>query len=291
MRLQLFLAVLAIIISARMANAGDKIDRGVSRGTINIVLANQNGIVALTDSMVTSDGHQLPEPAQKLFQLDDRTFCTIAGFLAAPGPSDIYIDSSALVHEYARQLSSKPPQTIREELTSLAFLFRLQLSAIATIRAGTGSPTDLQNYESELTVAGYDTDGVARIGQITLGTMATGNSLTSEILDGSITDVGKLLVTKLAGQPDVAQQLLDDPELAKDDAALAAYATSMRQDRGESLTIAQMRALASRLAEYTAQKYRSVGGDNQVAVLQNGRVLTVEQPTFFPARKRLSDSV
>src|ERR1700735_4007457 len=63
----------------------DSADDGVSRGTINVVLANQNGIIALTDSMVTAGRKQLREPAQKLFKLDDRTVCTIAGFLSSDG--------------------------------------------------------------------------------------------------------------------------------------------------------------------------------------------------------------
>jgi 20S proteasome alpha/beta subunit len=292
MRLRFLPLVLTMITSALMTNAGDNLGDEVSRGTINVALANQHGIVVLTDSMVTRGGHQLAAPAQKLFRLNDRTVCAIAGFLAAPGPSDLYIDSSALMHEYTRQLSSRPPQTIREELTSLAFLFKFELSAIASIRAGTGLPTDLQKYESQLTIAGYDIDGVARIGQITLWTVASGNSLSSEVLDESIEEVGKRLVYKLAGEPDVAESLLHDPALAIDDAALAAYATSLRQDQGESLTVPQMKALASRLAEYTAQKYPSVGGDNQVAVLQDGRVLNVEQPAFpSPPKSLVSFSI
>jgi hypothetical protein len=286
MTFRVLLLVLTVITSAPMA-AQNKIPDDVSRGTINIVLANQNGIVVLTDSMVTSGGHQLTTPAQKLFKLDDRTVCAIAGFLAAPGPSDLYIDSSAIVHEYAQQLSSRPPQNVREKLTSLGFLFRFEVSAIATVRAGTGSRTDLRAYSSKLTIAGYDTDGVARIGQITLLTMPFGNSLTSEILVEPITEVGKPLVYKLAGEPDVAERLLREPDLAKDDAVLAEYATSLRQDRSESLTIPQMKALASRLADCTAQKYASVGGDHQVAMLQHGRVLSVEQPAFPTPRKAL----
>ena len=52
-------------------------DDSLGHGTINIVLANEKGIVVLTDSMITlGDGHQSPDPAQKLFKLDDRTVCT-----------------------------------------------------------------------------------------------------------------------------------------------------------------------------------------------------------------------
>ena len=271
------------VISTSMQN-------GVSHGTINIVLANGNGMVVLTDSMVTAGGMQLRDhPAQKLFKLDDRSVCVIAGFLAAPGPSDLYMSSSALLHEYAQKLSSEPPQNVREKLAMLAFLFEFQLSAIATIRSGTGSLTDLGNYASQVTVAGYDTDGTAKIGQITLRTVPTGTSLTSKVIDQSITEVGQHLIFKLAGEPEIAEGLLHDPGSAKNEPALVAYANSLRDNHGQSLTIPQMKALASRLAELTAEKRPSVGGESQIAVLQDGRVLTLDQPAFAALPKALVD--
>jgi len=123
------LSVCFLIVLWSATAAAQTKNGGVSRGTINIILANQNGIVALTDSMVTSNGRQLPElPFQKLYTLDDHTVCTIAGFLAAPaGAADIYIDAGALIREYSRQLSNNPQQTIREKLTSLGFLFSFNL--------------------------------------------------------------------------------------------------------------------------------------------------------------------
>jgi hypothetical protein len=262
-------------------------DGGVSHGTINVVLANQNGIVVLTDSIVTCGDRQQAEPAQKLFKLDDRTVCTVAGFLAAPGPGDLYMASSALIHEYSQQISSNPPQTIRAHLTSLAFLFKFLLSAIATIRDGTGSPTDLRDYESQLTIAGYDIDGIAKIGQVTLWTVPNGNSLTAEVLEQSIKEVGKPFVFKLAGVDEVAERFLHYPDLASDDPVLASYATSMQRDQGKSLSISDMKLLASQLAKYTTQKHPSVGGDNQVAVLRDGEALNVKQRAFPPLQKAL----
>jgi hypothetical protein len=275
-----------IIMSSPIASAQN--EGGVSRGTINIVLANQNGIVILTDSMVTSNGRQLPErPFQKLYKLDDQTVCTIAGFLAAGAAGDIYIDAGAVIREYSRQLGSKPPQKIREKLTSLAFLFRFELSSIATLRAGTGQQTDLEKYKSEITIAGYDTDGVARVGQVTLSAVSRGRFLDFAIecvgAADCITEVGKPLVSKLAGIRDVAGHLLAKPNSVSDDAVLADYALSMRQDQGASLTIPQMRALAARLAAYTAKVQPAVGGENQIAILEHGRLVSLQQQANFPS--------
>lgn len=65
------LIVLLTIVVPPLA-AGQDSDGGlVVHGTINVVLGNQNGLVVLTDSMLTAGDHQQPDPGQKLFQLDD----------------------------------------------------------------------------------------------------------------------------------------------------------------------------------------------------------------------------
>jgi hypothetical protein len=53
-------------------------------GTVNVVLANSNGIVVLTDSLLTGErnGVQVRLPGQKLFVLDDKTVGTLAGLAA-----------------------------------------------------------------------------------------------------------------------------------------------------------------------------------------------------------------
>src|SRR5947209_12189144 len=62
-------------------------------GTINVVVANDNGLIVLTDSMLTEFRRglngiltqgQLKDPAQKLFRIDDKTVCAFAGFASAP---------------------------------------------------------------------------------------------------------------------------------------------------------------------------------------------------------------
>ncbi len=253
----------------------NSVDGGVSHGTINIVLANNQGIVALTDSMVTVRDHQLPDAAQKLFKLDERSVCTIADFLSAPHrPSQLYLAASALISDYAVKVASKPPQTIREHLRSLAFLLQLLLSAATAVRdAG-------ESLRSEVIVAGYDADGVARIGQVKLRTVSDGFSMRTQLYESSILEVGKQLVSKLGGMRDIAEQFLSHPVHTKDNSMLTNFATSLLQDSGESLTTSEMRTLASHLAKRTAEKYKWVGGEDQVAVLQQGRIVSFEQPAF-----------
>src|SRR5882724_6913774 len=103
-------------------------DSSVVHGTINIALGNENGLVVLTDSMVSVGGVPRPDmPSQKLFKLDDRTICAIAGFASAAATSppavspqasvpDLNTSASAIIQEYVRQSSTQPPQTVIERL-------------------------------------------------------------------------------------------------------------------------------------------------------------------------------
>ena len=96
----ILLVVLTLWLFSRIALASAD-PNPVLTGTVNIVLANANGIVALTDSNQTgkspSTGEPFtsPLPGQKLFRLDDRTVCTIAGFGSLPFPDYPELNTSA----------------------------------------------------------------------------------------------------------------------------------------------------------------------------------------------------
>lgn len=258
----------------------------VVHGTINIVLANENGIVVLTDSMLTEGSKQLPEPGQKLFQLDDRTICTIAGFVSAPGPApELYTSSGAIIRAYREQFAGHSPQSIAQKLASLGFLFNFYLTSIANVRDTAGETTPVHDYQFELIVAGYDIDGRPKIGKIILGMTRVEGFWRSNTDFIDISDVGTSLKYVLGGQPDVAQRLLDDPSVKKGDATLDAYAVAQRENGGQSLAIQDMEKLAVTLARYTADVYPSVGGRNQVAVLQGGRIVSIQQQAFPDAPK------
>ena len=108
-----------------VAFAGDG-PNPVFTGTVNIVLANANGIVVLTDSNQTGyrpngESFTTPVPGQKLFRIDDRTVCTIAGFGSTFLPTFPEFTSSAagVLDRYAAELRSKGGRhAFHEKLTS-----------------------------------------------------------------------------------------------------------------------------------------------------------------------------
>ena len=146
--------------------------QGVAHGTINVFLANQNGIVVLTDSRLTYTGSMLtlPNPAQKLFLLDNRTVVTFAGFAtqALTMDPDVTNATSEIIQYYAYELYSKRENehpSLKQKLGGLAWILKSQVELIATI---SNSP-QVKSYDLEVTMAGYDVDGLAKIDWVDLG--------------------------------------------------------------------------------------------------------------------------
>ena len=73
----------------------------ISRGTVNIALSNANGIVLLTDSVQTVGDH-FKQPVPKLFRIDDKTVCSIAGFASETGwiRSEMNTDVAGIIADF-----------------------------------------------------------------------------------------------------------------------------------------------------------------------------------------------
>jgi hypothetical protein len=152
MRVRIASATCALLLlPLTIVAAQNPTDDGVVHGTINVALGNKSGLVVLTDSMVTvtdSTGrHQRRDPGQKLFKLDDRTVCSVAGFASASADSDkvtisdLNTDTSAIIHEYVRQSTPQSRQSIVEKLRALGSLFQLHLATNANVRDAAGNQT------------------------------------------------------------------------------------------------------------------------------------------------------
>lgn len=287
--------VIVLIASATIpANAQSLKNDVVLGGTINLVLANKNGAVVLTDSMLSDESGPVPVPhpempGQKLFQLDDKTVCAIAGFVSVPGLFPEFSPSvSAVVNTFSEQSKRYPPQPLRVKLTGLAMLMDRNISAIADLRAAVNKPLRADNYLSTITVVGYDLDGVLKIGQVQLA--SDPEDLAAEravITDIRIIPVSDTLTVGLAGKWKTAAKLLNDPGSKPNDTTLTRLKASLASDGGASLTLDELHRVAAALASYTSNVDITVGGDNQVAELTQGRATIVEQRQFPAPQKTL----
>lgn len=279
-RLALLAVVFLMVPRSAFPQNQSQIDRRVVHGTVNIALGNKNGMVVLTDSMLTREGRQLPTAGQKLFKLDDRTVCAFAGFFSAKAPMpDLNTSTGAIIREYTRQSTGQPTHTIAAKPRSLAFLLMFHISLISHVLDPAG--TDMHgNYALQLIVAGYDVDNKPKIGKVTIGIPSDGRYFDPEIEYFSVVNVEDKLVYRLNGMPDVAEYLLAHPDSKPRDVALSAYVKSMNASGGASLTAEQMVSVSRRLALYTSIAHPEVGGPSQLAVFRPDRSVTIEQQSF-----------
>lgn len=288
-------AIAGVFITAANAPASAQTlkNDAVLGGTINVVLANKNGAVVLTDSMLSDESGSVPvplpdRPGQKLFQLDDKTVCAIAGFVSAAGLFPEFSPSvSAIVNTFSEQSKRYPPQSLRLKLTALATLMDFNISAIADLRAAVNKPLRATNYLSTITVVGYDLDGILKIGQAELTNDPENLRSGAVVTDIQIVEVGDGLARALAGKWRTADKLLKDPGTKPQDEMLTRLKASLTSDEGASLSMGELRGIALSLASYTAEAEPTVGGDNQIAELAQGRVTIVEQRQFPAPQKTL----
>jgi hypothetical protein len=267
------------------------------RGTVNIALANAKGIVLLTDSVESIGGVPRPEPAQKLFRLDDKTVCSFAGFASETGWTAPLLNTevSGIIEDFRDQLSSKPVPELEAKLRALGFLVGFYIDLVSNrydVLRGTAKPGD---YVFQLMVAGYDADGSAKIEKLVLTpeilVQPDGHRIWSSTMSPvEVSEVGHKFVRQLNGIEDVSKAVLDHPE-AFDNEAVRKYARSMKQNGGESLTLDEMAALASYMAAQTAKRTKLVGPPDQIATLSNSRILSIKQPPFADAPRPMKAGV
>jgi hypothetical protein len=284
------------LCSAALAAGGGP--NPVLTGTVNIVLANPNGIVVLTDSnqsgkLPSGEPFTSPQPGQKLFRIDDETVCTIAGFGSTTLPNFPAFTSSAagILDRYVATLRSKGgAHSFHEKLTSLYFLIQFQLDGIGNLQHL--DQTQAGDYGFELILAGYDLDGTAKIGKIVLGGSTSPNGIFLLVLQ-QLTEraVGRELVYEKAGIGGAAvENILDYPAQFADEPEIAMYATAKASNRGSSLTTVEMEALAKSLSHHSAlinchnlsfrKIWCPVGGRDQIATLEKGSIKKIDQQSF-----------
>jgi hypothetical protein len=273
---------LCLSFSQGARGAGVPSDEKVAHGTVNIVLANPNGFVVLTDSMANAGGVPSKEPAQKLFRIDDRTVCAVAGFLFAAAPTaELSTNTAAIIRLFSKELATEAPRTIEQKLDQLAFIFSVRIPVLADFREAIGDTDKVHDYAMVLTMAGYDTDGLPKIGQATLLVAAVDGRFESSTQEVKMIVLSDHFEYQAAGMPEIADQFLENPDLDPQDPVLSEYAASLRQDKGRSLTLDQLRSLAVDLRDRTAHAYpQNVGGQNQIAVLADGRIQSLDQLSF-----------
>ena len=102
--------------------------------TINILLANGNGMVLVTDSRASNQFGRANDRSQKLFHIDSSTVCSIAGFGTDAGPHGTIKetaggDISSAIEGLAQSHSTL---SFRDKISAFTSLLSSRLSALET---------------------------------------------------------------------------------------------------------------------------------------------------------------
>jgi hypothetical protein len=271
-------------------------DGGPTRGTINVILGNENGLVVLTDSLLSTRGpdggiQQLERPGKKLFKLDSTTVCTLAGLTEVPIPfAELEHTIPSILQQYSVQLTEieedRPTHrlSIREKIKELNYILANEIQLLADIR---NIPTRDTDYEVQLTLAGYDPDGTTRIAWSDLKIDRSNKSdwlVSASDPEEEEVVRGPQLTSMVRGIPDLAEEIIHHPEGYVDDAPISRYQHS--KDDGHALTVEEMKAFAQSLAHRTAAIDHRVGGKDQIAVLEGGSIVELHQEPFPPENYR-----
>ncbi len=274
--------VTAIVISVAPADDPKAAPRpSYAHGTINIALANQNGAVVETDSRLSYNGKPVGK-GQKLFKLDDKTVCAIAGFYTLPLPvfagnySPAPSSVPAMIDEYLKEKNGNFGQTLAEKMDSLAELFSFDMAFTTSIAV---SQEQFQPSPSEVTLIGYE-DGRLKILQVRLEPMPSplDSSIAYKRTSETETVVGKALETATGGLDREVRAVLESREGATDP-ILQNYQTSMKHDSGGSPSLDDLRLLANEMVRRAHNFHPGEVGDaKQIAVLSGGQVSSFDEP-------------
>jgi hypothetical protein len=265
----------------------------LGHGTINITLSNGADLVAVTDTMITwANGQHTPSGA-KLYQVDDRTICMIAGFYLGGGPQNLAAFAALipqLMNDYVTKVSngsvnghnaidfdSKANGLIRH------FVFRLTAHLQSLVTDSPGFDINDPNLVLYLTLAGFDLDGKLKVADITLaptrnahgvsyetiarpngpspakceaaGVVSPLRARTFERTEGVVVHtLAKEFFCDVAGVPEVAERLLEYPFISVGHPGIEEY--SRIRKAGGALNQDQLRSLALDLEEETADDQR-----------------------------------
>lgn len=268
---------------------------GPTHGTVNVFLANKNGLVAVTDSRLSNGGRPV-DNGQKLFRIDDHTICSIAGWYSDPGV-EIKPDASTYPRYPAKLAIPDIIQTIississdifrsltierKMEIISETLSFSLLVESNIVDAAGIKRSEEELSEPSEITVAGYDNNGVLEILQRDLvPSIRNGKIIQYSIVNAKTSSVTESsgFIAVIRGISATGQSILDGsfPSMhsSGNDAYLGYFKKTIDEGNGNSLSLLELEVFAREIERRTSQQYPGiVGGPQQVADLRNGKVI------------------
>jgi hypothetical protein len=302
--------VLGILLLATHSARADESPH-VSRGTLITAMGNKQGIVLMTDSMVTytdTSGHSWQDPrkpVQKLMRYNDKWVCATAGLLSlakpkiSPGPDTLSprLQSQVLglIKFYADAMKKQgTSQSMADALAALSALIRQHFTIRANIDFSIGVPDEanLEAYQMELFLAGSDIDGQLKIGRVDIALRSEHWSdgkahwiAVEKENDCKLRTIKNELTICKGGIDTIEKDMLAHPEAYTEASVMKDFVAQMHKDNGASLTIDQMEKLGHLFKVQTAYFEPAVGGPDEVATITKDEIKLKGVDGFDPLLK------
>jgi hypothetical protein len=261
-----------------------------THGTVNIIIANQNGLVVVTDSRLSDTNGRRTGYAPKLFKLDSLAVCSIAGFYSDGGPLSfrgISYPISTAVPVIMRSLienSHFESMDLETKLNHVALQMEFSLAVLLNTYAAAHRP--VKTSPSEITVSGYDR-GRLGYASTTLYPVILPDGRWSVRRGDVITNfVSDRAIYHVAGIRDPSLNILNgQPGEYGRDPVVGYYEETRIRDHGRTMTLLDMKQTAEVLEALSSERNPDlIGGDTQIAVFHDGSLkdfkMNVETPDY-----------
>jgi 20S proteasome alpha/beta subunit len=268
-------------------------------GTINVLLGNHNGLVAVTDSRLSDlSGLPYPKPAPKLFKLDYQTICTVAGFYADQGPElpdgerPASMAASDLISRYVT-LTRGHDLSLAKRVEMLINIFQFSLNLVTRMDLVASTHQRLEDRLPRpqsliLTVAGYDNDRSIAVTQVylTAHQVEAGYEYTPVPTQRQGICANSYRLThnfecSLSGLTTVADSILRGTDRkSKKNPAVIKFLRAKRTGKLDALDTSDLLDLARYLKERSSENPQQnvIGGPTQSAILENDGVAFSDEP-------------
>jgi hypothetical protein len=259
-----------------------------THGTINILLANSNGMVLVTDSRASNHGRVVNDASHKMFQIDSVTVCSIAGFGTDQGPQGRTAETAggeitSLIEGLQKQGSVL---SFRDKVTVFTGALGARLVGLETeYEYAEKSNPPHEPTQLFMLFAGFDSDAGAQIAKATISLTSTElvnshREFRSEV-EIKVKPVGKDFLYLTAGVDDLAQDRLQGPTAFENEPGLNEYRQAFRGGQTAKLKVDQLEELARYLEKETSDFVGVVGGPIQLATLSNNHVQMTLPPNLI----------
>ncbi|HMH14511.1 MAG TPA: hypothetical protein VK578_15530 [Edaphobacter sp.] len=274
-------AIWVLVIAGRMQMFG----QSKTHGTVNVLLANKNGLVLVTDSRLSNERHEPVGYGQKLFVIDDHIVCSIADFYSDTGPTMGGSTSAfttapgilkALIEMHREAINGKHEQSIQLVFDDLINIYTFCLTALANLDS-VENP-NRKPSGAQLTLAGYE-EKALRVMQVSLKPVPVQNVWEYIQLDRKDRIVTDGLVKRFAGITDRIDSILSNPtdKSVLNDPILSYLTSEIARNNGRDLTLNDLRQAAVQLKEQTSRRYPNVvGGKTQFVTMEDGHISSQE---------------